>query len=292
MSSIAVGRPREAVEPIARERGTRRLPRGPQFWLGFAIVSTAVLVAAFAPLLAPYDPLVQDIYARHAGPSMAHPLGLDEFGRDILSRVIYGARITLTTALAAIAIALPLGSFLGGVAGFRRGWVDAVVMRILDVQLAYPGILLALVLIVTLGPSQRSVILALAAGYTPYFARLTRGAVMRESAMDYVLAANCLGLRQSRILFRHIGPNVAGLMLVHASFGVSGAMVAEASLSFLGLGVSPSDPSWGRMLSNGTQIVYIAPHIAIVPIVVLSVVILGWFLVGEGSREWLDPRRG
>ena len=164
-------------------------------------------------------------------------------------------------------------------------------MRVLDVQLAYPGILLALVLIVTLGPSQRSVILALAVGYVPYFARLARGAVMREQAMEYVVAAECLGQRRWMILARHIGPNVAGLLLVHASFAVSGAMVAEASLSFLGLGVSPSDPSWGRMLSNGTQIIYIAPHIAIVPIVVLSTVILGWFLLGEGSREWLDPRR-
>ena len=165
------------------------------------------------------------------------------------------------------------------------------VMRILDVQLAYPGILLALVLIVTLGPSQRSVIIALAVGYAPYFARIIRGAVLRESAFDYVTAARALGQRDSMILLRHIGPNVAGLMVVHGSFAVAGAMVSEASLSFLGLGVSPSTPSWGRMLSNGTQVIYIAPHIAVVPIVVLSVVIAGWYLLGEGFREWLDPRR-
>ena len=292
MSSIAVERPQQVAEPIARERTTRRLPRSPQFWLGFAIVSTAVLVAAFAPLLAPYDPLAQDIYARHEGPSMAHPLGLDEFGRDILSRVMYGARITLTTAVAAIAIALPIGSILGAVAGFRRGWVDALVMRVLDVQLAYPGILLALVLIVALGPSQRSVVIALAAGYIPYFARIVRGAVMSEAAMEYVAAAESLGQRRSLILARHNGPAVAGLVAVHGSFAVSGAMVTEASLSFLGLGVSPSNPSWGRMLSSGAQVIYIAPHVAVVPIVALSVVIVGWFYLGEGLREWFDPRRG
>ena len=279
----------------ATPEGRRRLPgfrpRRLQLWVGLAIVGAAALLGLLAPLVAPYDPLVQDIYARYEGPSLAHPLGLDDFGRDMLSRLVYGARITLITGTTAVLLALPVGSILGAWAGFVRGKTDVVLMRILDVQLAYPGILLALVLIVTLGPSQRSVIIALAVGYAPYFARIIRGAVLREAAFDYVTAARALGQRDSMILLRHIGPNVAGLMVVHGSFAVAGAMVSEASLSFLGLGVSPSTPSWGRMLSNGTQVIYIAPHIAIVPIVVLSVVIAGWYLLGEGFREWLDPRR-
>jgi peptide/nickel transport system permease protein len=216
---------------------------------------------------------------------------MDDLGRDVFSRLVYGARVTLVTALLSIAIALPVGGLLGAWAGLVRGWFDAAAMRFLDVQLAYPGLLLAMVMIITLGPSQRSVVLALALGYVPYFARLVRGAVMHEAALDYVLAAEALGQRRARILLRHIGPNVLGLALVHGSFAVSGAMVAEASLSFLGLGVSPSEPSWGRMLSNGTQIIYIAPHVAMVPIVALSLVTFGWFMLGEGSRELLDPRR-
>lgn len=266
-------------------------PRRLQLWAGVLIIGTAALAGLLAPLISPYDPLAQEIYARYQGPSWAHSLGLDDFGRDMLSRIIYGARITLITGTVAVVIALPIGAALGAWAGFVRGKTDTVLMRLLDVQLAYPGILLALVLIVTLGPSQRSVIIALAVGYAPYFSRIIRGAVMREAAMDYVTAARSLGQRDWRILVRHIGPNVMGLMVVHGSFAVAGAMVSEASLSFLGLGVSPSTPSWGRMLSNGTQVVYVAPHIAIFPIIVLSTVIAGWYLLGEGCREWLDPRR-
>lgn len=290
-----------AITPVAASRrdgefmeGRRwriRPPKRLQLWVGLAIVGSAALVGLFAPLLAPYDPLVQDTYSRFEGPSLAHPLGLDDFGRDILSRVIHGARVTLMTGTAAVAIALPIGAALGAWAGFARGWTDIITMRVLDVQLAYPGILLALVLIVTMGPSQQSVIIALAVGYAPYFSRIIRGAVLREEAMDYVTAARALGQRETMILLRHIGPNVLGLMVVHGSFAVAGAMVSEASLSFLGLGVSPSTPSWGRMLSNGTQVVYVAPHVAVIPIVVLSTVIAGWYLLGEGSREWLDPRR-
>lgn len=252
----------------------------------------AIVVAVLAPLIAPHDPLAQNIALRQSGPTLDHPLGLDELGRDILSRLVWGARISLLTAVTAIAIALPIGSAIGAIGGYFRGFVDTVLMRGVDVLLAYPGILLALVLIVTLGPSQRSVIIALAVGYMPYFSRIVRGVVMREAALDYVLAARALGRSEQMILLRHVGPNIAGLLIVHASFAVSGAMVTEASLSFLGLGVSPSTPSWGRMLSNGTQIVYIAPHIALIPIVVLSAVVAGWFLLGEGLREWLDPRRG
>jgi len=242
-------------------------------------------------MLAPHDPLDQQIALRHSGPMAGHLLGLDELGRDMLSRLIWGARVSLSTAVMAIALALPVGTFVGAVSGYFRGFTDAALMRGVDVLLAYPGILLALVLIVTLGPSQRSVIIALAIGYTPYFSRIIRGAVLREAAMDYVVAARTLGRREGLILFRHIGPNVAGLLVVHASFAISGAMVTEASLSFLGLGVSPSTPSWGRMLSNGTQIVYIAPHVALFPIVVLSVVIAAWFMLGESLRELLDPKR-
>jgi len=272
--------------------GLGRRPRNWQFWAGAWIVAAAALIGLLAPLVSPYDPLDQATGRAFEGMSTAHWLGLDELGRDVLSRLVHGARITLSTAIIAIAIALPVGAVIGAWAGLLRGWFDAIAMRILDVQLAYPTILLALVMIVAFEPSQRSVIAALAVGYTPYFARLVRGAVLREASMEYVLAAEALGQRRWVILARHIGPGVAGLAVVHASFAVSGAMVTEASLSFLGLGVAPSDPSWGRMLSSGAQVMYFAPHVAIVPIVALSTVIVGWFWLGEGSREWLDPRRG
>jgi peptide/nickel transport system permease protein len=291
-SSAGVRIDRTPAEATSTARKQVNLPKSRQFWIGLGIVSTAVAVALFAPLIAPHDPLDQNIALRHTGPTLAHPLGLDELGRDILSRVVWGARISLSTAVTAVAIALPVGTMLGAVSGYFRGITDTVVMRGIDVLLAYPGILLALVLIVTLGPSQRSVIIALAIGYSPYFSRIVRGVVMSEATRDYVLAARALGRHEPMILLRHVGPNVLGLLVVHASFAISGAMVTEASLSFLGLGVSPSTPSWGRMLSNGTQIIYIAPHVALFPIAVLSAVVAGWFLVGEGLREWLDPRRG
>lgn len=278
--------------PTAEASAAPRRPRSWQFWAGAAIVLTAVGVGALAPLIATHDPLAQATSRQFEGMSGAHWLGLDELGRDVFSRLVYGARITLSTAMIAIAIALPIGAFIGAWAGLLRGWLDAIAMRILDVQLAYPTILLALVMIVAFEPSQRSVIAALAVGYVPYFARLVRGAVLREASMEYVLAAEALGQRRWIILARHIGPSVAGLAAVHASFAVSGAMVTEASLSFLGLGVAPSDPSWGRMLSSGAQVMYFAPHVAVIPIVALSAVIVGWFWLGEGSREWLDPRRG
>jgi peptide/nickel transport system permease protein len=284
------GEPVPHASQVARH-APRRWPRSTAFWLGAAIAAVAVLAAVFAPLLAPYPPLEQDVLNRFAGPSPAHPLGLDELGRDILSRLLYGGRITLITAVLAVAYAAPLGCALGALAGFSRGWVDTLISRGLDVLLAFPTTLLALVLIASLGPSSRAVVLALGIAYTPLFTRIVRGAVFGESARDYVRAAEALGQRRRWIVLRHIGPNVAGIIVIQVSFAISGAMMAESSLSFLGLGVSPADPSWGRMLSNGAQIVYIAPHIAIAPIVVLSTVILGFFLLGEGLREWLDPRR-
>ena len=276
--------------PVVRRR--RRLPRHAEFWIGASIVGVAVLAALFAPVLAPYPPLEQDVLNRLAGPSRAHPLGMDELGRDILSRLLYGGRITLMTAVLSVLYAAPVGCALGALAGFRRGWVDTVITRGLDVLLAFPTTLLALVLIASLGPSPRSVVIALAIAYTPFFVRIMRGAGRHETGRDYVRAAEALGQRHPWIITRHVQPNVAGIAVIQTAFAVSGAMIAESSLSFLGLGVSPADPSWGRMLSNGAQIIYLAPHIAIAPIVVLSTVVLGFFLLGEGLRAWLDPRRG
>lgn len=275
--------------PTAMRR--RTWPRSAEFWIGAAIVFTAVVSALGAPLLAPQSPLEQDVLARFSGPSGTHLLGLDELGRDILSRLLYGGRITLITAVLAVAYAVPAGCVVGALAGFRRGWTDTLITSGLNVLLAFPGILLALVLIASLGPSPRSVVIALAIAYTPLFTRIMRGAVMHETGKEYVHAAEALGQRRLWIVLRHILPNVAGVIVIQISYAISGAMIAESSLSFLGVGVSPADPSWGRMLSTGTQIIYIAPHITIAPIVVLSTVVLGFFLLGEGMRAWLDPRR-
>jgi ABC-type dipeptide/oligopeptide/nickel transport system permease subunit len=284
----------DAAERLPSNRTGRRARPGPAVWLGGTVVALAVLSALFAPWLAPYPPLKQDLDARLKPPNPTHLLGTDELGRDVLSRLFFGARISLLMAVGSMAVALPLGALCGVAGGFLGGWVDLVTSRAIDILLAFPTTLLALVLIASLGPSPSSVLVALGLAFLPGFARIARGSVLRERGRDYVLAASAIGQSQSGILWRHVRPNITNDLGVQLSIALPSAMLAEAGLSFLGLGVSPADPSWGRMLSNAASVVHTAPHLALTPLIPLIGVVLGFFLLADGTRAWLDPqtRRG
>jgi peptide/nickel transport system permease protein len=257
---------------------------------GLALLVLLAAVAAGAARLAPHDPTRQDLAATLAPPGPGHPMGQDKLGRDVLSRVVHGARVSLAVGLVTVAASLVIGGALGALAGYARGWVDELLMRTVDVLLAFPGLLLAIALTGLLGPSLRNVVLALALiGWTGY-ARLVRGEVRRLREREFVEAARALGLPASRILVRHLLPLCAAPLLVQATFGMAGAIVAEASLSFLGLGAQPPTASWGAMLNDGRAFVLIAPHVTIFPGLAIMVTVLALNLLGEGLRDRLDVR--
>jgi peptide/nickel transport system permease protein len=262
----------------------------------FALVSGAiativlVLVALTAPWLAPYDPNVQDTSRRLEGPSSDHILGLDDLGRDVASRVIYGARVSLRVGFSVVIITAIVGIILGSIAGYFGGFMDTVIMRISDMLLAFPGILLAIALVAVLGPSLNNVVLALSViGWVSY-ARLTRGQVLKVREMEFVTAAEALGARSPRVIFRHLLPNVISPVIVQATLGLAGAILAEASLSFLGLGVQPPTPSWGAMLTTGRQYLGIADHLAIYPGMAIMLAVMGLNFFGDGLIDALDPK--
>jgi len=260
-------------------------------WLSVLLALGFVLPALLAPWLAPHDPMAMDLAASLELPSAAHPLGRDEQGADILSRLIHGARISLMVGLSSVAASTLVGVTLGLVAGFLGGWVEQALMRLVDVLLAFPGLLLAIALVAVLGPGLGNVVIALAAlGWTG-FARLVRAQVLSERERDYVLAARSLGAGPLRIMFRHILPNISAPVLVQASFSVAGAILAEASLSFLGLGAPPGTPSWGAMLSEGKHVLMEAPHVSLFPGAAIMLVVLGFNLTGDALADHLDPRR-
>ncbi len=264
--------------------------RGGRVCLGLSILAAVALFGAAAPLVVPRDPTEQVLAESFRYPSASHPMGQDNLGRDILSRVIYGARVSLLVGLATVTISLALGLSIGMAAGYLGGWVDALVTRAIDVLLAFPGILLAIALTGILGPGLDHVVLALCAiGWTGY-ARLVRGEVMRLKESEFVEAAQALGLGHGRILFGHLLPMVAGPVMVQATFGTAGAIVAEASLSFLGLGAQPPTPSWGAMLNDGRAFVLVAPHMTIFPGLAIMLTVLAINLIGEGLRDVLDVR--
>jgi peptide/nickel transport system permease protein len=258
--------------------------------LGVTLVVVLVVVAAGAAWIAPYDPTAQVLAENLAPPSADHLLGQDKLGRDILARVIYGTRVSLAVGVVTVAISLLIGTVIGAVAGFAGGWVDELVMRGVDVLLAFPGLLLAIALTGVLGPSLRNVVIALCLiGWTG-FARLVRGEVARLREREFVEAARALGVPERRILVRHVVPLLATPLLVQATFGMAGAIVAEASLSFLGLGAQPPTASWGAMLNDGRAFVLVAPHLTIFPGLAILVTVLGLNFIGDALRDHLDVR--
>ena len=258
--------------------------------VGFVIVSIAVLAALLGPVLTPYDAAAQDLARRLEAPSLAHPFGLDELGRDILARILSGAQISLLVGLAVVSVSSVLGMLVGSVAGYFGGRVDDVISRIIDVLMAFPGILLAIALVAVLGPSLTNVVIALSViGWVGY-ARLVRGQALRAREFDFVQAARALGAGSRRIVIRHILPTALPAVVVQATLGMAGAIIAEASLSFLGLGVQPPTPSWGTMLDAGRSHLFDAPHLTIFPGLAIAVLVLGFNFLGDGLRDRVDPK--
>jgi peptide/nickel transport system permease protein len=260
------------------------------FTAGAIMTLIVVIMALFAPIIAPYDPSMQDSSRRLEGPSSDHWLGLDDLGRDVLSRVIFGARVSLRVGFSVVVISSIIGILFGAIAGYFGGWLDTIIMRLSDILLAFPGILLAIALVAVLGPSLNNVILALSViGWVSY-ARLVRGQVLKVREMEFVTAAQALGARAPRVIGLHVLPNVINPVIVMATLGLAGAILAEASLSFLGLGVQPPTPSWGAMLTTGRRYIGIANHLAIFPGIAIMIAVMGLNFLGDGLIDALDPK--
>src|SRR5579859_1345909 len=288
----AAERTRVAVIAIAPRRGQvwRRLVHNQLAVAGALMLSAVILAAIFAPQLAPLDPLEMNPTHLLEAPSQSHWLGTDEFGRDILSRVIWGARISLYVGGIAVTIAVGAGVSLGLVSGYYGGLLDELIARVLDVVYAFPSILLALGIVGALGPGLTNTMLAIGIVYTPVYARLTRGTTLSIRQREFVAAATLSGANDLRILRRHILPNVAAPLIVQTSLSLSLAILAEASLSFLGLGTQPSDPSWGTMVNTGQRLIELSPWPVVFPGLAIIVAVLGFNLLGDGIRDAFDPR--
>jgi ABC-type dipeptide/oligopeptide/nickel transport system permease subunit len=268
----------------------RRLRRNRSALAGAVIMAAFIVMAVAAPLIAPYDPIAQNYDHLRESPTMAHPFGTDNFGRDILSRVIYGARVSLTVGVLGTVLGVIIGVVIGMLAGYYGGWVDAVLMRLLDIQLAFPGILLAIAIIAVLGVGTRNVVIAIGIFSVPIFARVLRGSILSLKQQDFVLAAKAIGVSDRRLMFIHLMPNALAPIVVLSTLRLGTAILTAASLSFLGLGVKPPTSEWGTMLSDGRQFLQLAPHIAIFPGLAILVVMLALNLLGDGLRDALDPR--
>lgn len=257
---------------------------------GLIIVAIVVAGAFAAPWILPWDPAVQDLPHRLDGPSWQHWFGLDELGRDILARVLLGARVSLLVGTVVVGVSSIVGMAVGSISGYFGGRTDQIIGRIMDVLMAFPGMLLAIALVAVLGPSIVNVVMALAViGWVGY-ARLVRGQVLKVRELEYVQAARAVGAPMGRVLVRHVIPATFSTISVQATLGMAGAIIAEASLSFLGLGVQPPMPSWGTMLDAGRSHLFDAPHLTIVPGVAIALLVLGFNFAGDALRDRLDPR--
>jgi peptide/nickel transport system permease protein len=268
----------------------RRLRQTRLVNFGLVILGIVVLCAIFAPVISPYDPLKQDYLAIAQAPSSAHWLGTDDLGRDVLSRIIYGSRVSLQVGAISVVIAVVFGAVLGLLSGYVGGVVDEVIMRFVDSVQAFPGLILALGLTAALGPSIRNVMIAIGFISSPTIARLARAQTLSIRESEYVAAARVSGASASRIISRHIWPNATSPIIVQATLLVATAIVTEASLSFLGVGVQPPTPSWGSMLRTGSQYLEVAPWLAFAPGVAIFLTVLSFNFIGDGLRQVLDPR--
>jgi ABC-type dipeptide/oligopeptide/nickel transport system permease subunit len=291
--AIAAATRNEPVEAAAATLGAdawRRFRKNRLALIGLCIAGALVLAAAGAPWLAPADPAKQSLIEKRARPGGKFLLGADEFGRDILSRVIYGSRVALVVGLCSVAIALGLGLTFGCLAGFAGGWVDALVMRATEVLLAFPYLLLAIAVVSALGTGVLNTTIAVGIWGTPAVIRIVRGAVLSARETEYVRAAWALGASTREVLMRHVLRNILPTVVVYSTLFMANAILVEAALSFLGLGVQPPTPSWGLMVSTGRDLLLVAPHVATIPGLAIMVAVLGFNLVGDGLRDALDPR--
>ena len=257
--------------------------------LGGALVLAFVVSALFAPQVAPHDPYALDVGVMLQGPSPDHPLGTDELGRDILSRTVYAARISMQVALIAVAVGLVGGTVIGVMAAYFGGWVDLVLMRLMELLFSFPAILLAVILMASLGTSALNAMIAIGIIFVPGFARLARASTNTVLRQSYIDAARCLGMGDLRIMGREILPNILAPSLVEAAVAFAYAVLLESALSFLGLGAQPPEPSWGNMLSTGRGFMEQAPWLGIVPGLAMFLCVLGFNLLGDGLRDLLDP---
>lgn len=290
---LTIAESRISTNPVSsffRSRLWRRLSKRKSALVGLAVVMVMVLVAVFAPLLAPYDPAAQSWTAVRKAPSLAHWMGTDEAGRDILSRIIWGARASLMAGLTSVGIAMAIGVPLGLAAGFLGGIIDGFISRFTDAMLACPFLILAIAFAAFLGPSLTNAMLAIGITAMPLFIRLTRGQVLSIKAEEYVEAASAVGNPQWRIAVRHILPNILPQLMVQATLTIASAIIAEASMSFLGLGLQPPAPSWGSMLNSAQRFLGNAPWMALWPGMAIFVTVLSFNLLGDGLRDALDPR--
>jgi len=280
----------ELADESPGARAWRRLIKRKGAVVGLGIIVVFVGVAIFAPLFAPYDPIQQSWSTIRKPPSLQHWFGTDESGRDLFSRVIFGARASLLAGIVSISIALGLGVPVGLLAGYAGRWVDALISRITDAMLACPFLILAIALAAFLGPSLENAMIAIGVTATPIFVRLTRGQVLAVKVEDYVEAARAVGNPPTRIAYKHILPNILPALIVQATISVATAIIAEASLSFLGLGQQPPAPSWGSMLNTAQRFLTNAPWMAIWPGLAILLIVLSFNMVGDGLRDALDPK--
>jgi peptide/nickel transport system permease protein len=279
-----------AAATEARPGRRWRLPKHPLLVIGGALAGLQVVLALLAPAIAPYDPVAQSVLDRLQPPNLAFWLGTDQFGRDTLSRILWGYRASFLISMSAVVIALGIGGSLGIVAAYYRGWIDRVIMRAMDLMFAFPIILLAIAIISILGPKAWTTAIAIGVVYVPTFARLLRGPAMVLSESEFVMAAKSLGAGDLRILFVHLVPNLMSVILVQASLSLSTAILVEASLSFLGIGTQPPTPSLGLMLSEGRSFLLLSPWTSVFSGLAILLASFGFNLLGDALRDRLDPR--
>jgi peptide/nickel transport system permease protein len=293
MSTTAIAAtvaPGAAMPRSPTQLALRRFVHRPVAVIGLAVIVLFVAVAIFAPLIAPYDPIATSWSAIRKAPSLAHWMGTDENGRDVASRVIFGARASLLAGVVAVLIAAGIGVPAGLLAGFAQGWVDSVLSRIVDAMLACPFLILAIALAAFLGPDLTNAMIAIGVSTAPRFMRVARAATLDASSNDYVEAARAIGNPGWRVAVRHILPNIVPPVMVQGTLAIAAAIIAEASLSFLGLGQQPPAPSWGSMLNSAQRFLSQAPWLAVFPGLAIFLAVLSFNLVGDGLRDALDPR--
>jgi len=275
---------------LNRQRVLRRFFRNPLSVMGLVVVLVLLFIAVFAPLVAPHDPAKQHLIEKRAKPFGKYLLGADQFGRDILSRLIFGARVSLTVSIFSVLIGLAGGVVVGTLSGYIGGVVDTVLMRLMDLLLSFPYLLLAIVMVAALGAGTFNTTLAIGIWALPTFARMVRASVLSIISREYITAAHAIGVSHLRIMLTHVIPNFISPIIVYATLFMANAIMLEAALSFLGLGVQPPTPSWGEMISSGRNFLMVAPHVATIPGLAIMLAVLGFNLMGDGLRDALDPK--
>jgi peptide/nickel transport system permease protein len=299
-TSSSASRPAQsdALARFERQRRTsspwrtigRRLYANRMSMVGLFLILFMIAMALLAPLIAPADPIDMTLDDQFQAPSRAHLLGTDDFGRDILSRIIYGSRLSLKVGLISVSISLVFGALVGLVSGYFGGWIDIVIQRFIEIMLAFPELILALAIMAILGPSLRNAMIAIGIASIPVYTRVTRGEVLSLREKEYVEAARASGASHARLIFRHILPNTMSPLMVIATLGIAGAILTASGLSFIGLGAQPPSPEWGAMLASGREYLRHQWWIATFPGIFIALTVLGFKLFGDGLRDALDPR--